>query len=196
VSPRERICATTGAAAGADSVDGDTYLAVNFHYHASHLWRYVISVVSQDRVKETASLVTLALRNLGCMIALMIFGCAVYLTATEYISATKSKGEILLFQRDRVPWIPSKGDEEANTDNRIGADILRHEKSVLHSPASLQKQTAVFQWSDVSYDFKVKKKMRRLLHQVDGWIKPRRLTALMVCKHSFRTEGILVNDHF
>jgi hypothetical protein len=130
------------------------------------------------------------------MIALMIFGCAVYLTATEYISAKKSKGEILLFRRDRVPFIPSKADEEANTDNRVGADILRHEKPVLHSPASLQKQTAVFQWSDVNYDIKVKKKTRRLLHQVDGWIKPGRLTALMVCKYSFRKGGIGVNDHF
>ncbi|KIW62366.1 hypothetical protein PV04_10546 [Phialophora macrospora] len=154
--PRERICATTGAAAGADFVDGDTYLAVNFRYHASHLWR-----------------------NLGIMIALMTFGCAVYLAATEYISAKKSKGEILLFQRDRVPYVSSKGDEEANTDNRISADIMGQERPVLHSAPSLQRQTAVFQWSDVNYDIKIKKKTRRLLHQVDGWVKPGRLTALM-----------------
>ena len=30
VSPDEKICSVTGAAAGADFVDGDTYLAVNF----------------------------------------------------------------------------------------------------------------------------------------------------------------------
>ena len=39
VSADERICATTGAAAGADFIDGDTYLAVNFNYYAEHLWR-------------------------------------------------------------------------------------------------------------------------------------------------------------
>ena len=39
MSPHEKICATTGAAAGADYVDGDTYLAVNFNYVADHLWR-------------------------------------------------------------------------------------------------------------------------------------------------------------
>lgn len=39
VSSGERICATTGAAAGADFVDGDVYLDVNFGYHHSHLWR-------------------------------------------------------------------------------------------------------------------------------------------------------------
>lgn len=42
VSPDEKICATTEAAAGADFVDGDTYLAVNFNYDADHLWRYVL----------------------------------------------------------------------------------------------------------------------------------------------------------
>jgi ATP-binding cassette subfamily G (WHITE) protein 2 (PDR) len=39
VSPDEKICSVTGAAAGADYVDGDTYLAVNFEYYHSHLWR-------------------------------------------------------------------------------------------------------------------------------------------------------------
>ena len=39
INPEERICATTGAAAGADFVDGDAYLALNFRYDSSHLWR-------------------------------------------------------------------------------------------------------------------------------------------------------------
>jgi ATP-binding cassette, subfamily G (WHITE), member 2, PDR len=41
ISPDERICSTTGAAAGADFVDGDTYINVNFEYYYSHLWRYI-----------------------------------------------------------------------------------------------------------------------------------------------------------
>ncbi|KAH8748816.1 Pyoverdine/dityrosine biosynthesis protein-domain-containing protein [Hyaloscypha sp. PMI_1271] len=160
VSPEARICATTGAAAGAYFVDGDMYLAVNFHYTASHLWR-----------------------NLGIMIALMIFGCSVYLVATEYISAKKSKGEVLLFRRGRVPYLQPKMDEEANADDRINAEMLAQEKPVLDTPAGLQKQTAVFQWNDhvtdVNYDIKVNKKPQRLLDRVDGWVKPGTLTALM-----------------
>ncbi|KEF51094.1 ATPase [Exophiala aquamarina CBS 119918] len=155
-SLEERICAATGAATGENFLDGNTYLAVNFHYHADHLWR-----------------------NLGIMIALMAFGCAVYLTATEYISAKKSKGEVLLFQRGRVPYIESKSDEEANAEKRINTDILRQETPALQCPSGLQRQTAVFQWRGVDYDIKVKKNTRRLLHEVDGWIKPGRLTALM-----------------
>jgi len=39
VTPEQQICATTGAAAGANFVDGDTYLSVNYNYEVSHLWR-------------------------------------------------------------------------------------------------------------------------------------------------------------
>jgi ATP-binding cassette, subfamily G (WHITE), member 2, PDR len=124
------------------------------------------------------------------MIALMIFGCAVYLIATEYISAKKSKGEVLLFPRGSVPNMQSKTDEEAHADHRINTNVLLQEKSVIYDNVSLQKQTAVFQWSDVNYDIKVKKESRRLLNQVDGWIKPGTLTALMVrhSSHQPKTE--------
>ncbi|KAM0233020.1 hypothetical protein ACHAPO_007486 [Fusarium lateritium] len=156
VSSNERICATTGAAAGADFVDGDVYLAVNFGYFHSHLWR-----------------------NFGIMIALMLFGCAVYLVATEYISAKKSKGEVLIFRRAHMPYLQSKMDEEAASFGKSTSDILPNDKSALDPPVGLEKQTSVFQWSDVTYDIKLKKETRRLLHEVDGWVQPGTLTALM-----------------
>lgn len=115
------------------------------------------------------------------MIALMIFGCCVYLTATEYISAKKSKGEVLLFRRGRVPNLQPKLDEEANADDRINTTTFAHEKSVPEVPPSLQKQTKIFHWDSVSYDIKVESGTRRLLDDVDGWIVPGTLTALMVC---------------
>ncbi|WXC60578.1 hypothetical protein SNK03_006457 [Fusarium graminearum] len=155
VSSGERICATTGAAAGADFVDGDVYLDVNFGYHHSHLWR-----------------------NFGIMIALMLFGCAVYLVATEYISAKRPKGEVLVFRRSHMPYLQSRMDEEAASSGN-GFDILPNHKTALDPPVGLEKQTAIFQWSDVTYDIKVKKETRRLLHQVDGWVQPGTLTALM-----------------
>ena len=80
-----------------------------------------------------------------------------------------------------MPYIESKADEEATADSRINTDILRQESPALQCPSGLEKQTAVFQWSDVNYDIKVKKTTRKILCDVDGWIKPGRLTALMVC---------------
>ncbi|PSN69556.1 ABC transporter-like protein [Corynespora cassiicola Philippines] len=155
-SPEEKICATTGAAAGADFIDGDTYLAVNFNYEASHLWR-----------------------NLAIMIALMVFGCFGYLVASEYISAKKSKGEVLLFRRNRVPRLQAKLDEEANSDDRLNTYVLSQEKALSKARAGIQNQTAIFHWNSVCYQIKIKKEERKILQDVDGWVKPGTLTALM-----------------
>ncbi|EPE32483.1 P-loop containing nucleoside triphosphate hydrolase [Glarea lozoyensis ATCC 20868] len=156
ISSGQKICATTGAASGADFVDGDVYLATNFQYSSEHLWR-----------------------NLGIMIALMIFGCVVYLIATEYISAKKSKGEVLLFRRGHVPDLERKFDEEALADGRLNTVTLALEKAVADAPVNIQKQTAIFHWDSVSYDINTENGPRRLLNDVDGWIVPGRLTALM-----------------
>ncbi|KAL8651741.1 MAG: hypothetical protein Q9226_004578 [Calogaya cf. arnoldii] len=113
------------------------------------------------------------------MIVLMIFGCFVYLVATEYISAKKSKGEVLFFRRGRVPDLRPKLDQEANGDRRVNQKTLAGEKIVLDAPASIQKQTKVLHWESVNYDIKNKGGPRRLLDDVDGWVIPGTLTALM-----------------
>lgn len=76
-------------------------------------------------------------RNLGIMVALMILGCFIYLTATEYISAKKSKGEILLFRRDKLPDLQPKLDEEANFPDRINTETPSREETVPETPASI-----------------------------------------------------------
>jgi hypothetical protein len=114
------------------------------------------------------------------MIALMIFGCFVYLVATEYVSGRKSKGEVLLFQRGRVPNLQQKLDEESNADHRVNTETFARQKIVLDTPACIQKQTAIFHWDSVSYDIEIKGKPQRLLDEVDGWVIPGTLTALMV----------------
>ena len=135
-------------------------------------------------VQERTTVLTATTRNLGIMIALMTFGFFVHLLATEYISAKKSKGEVLLFRRGRVPDLQPKLDEEANADDRVSTEMLAREKTVPDAPASIQKQTAVFHWESVCYDIKIKGKPRRILDEVDGWVMPGTLTALMVCSLS------------
>ena len=135
------------------------------------------------KVRELGEL-TDAPRNLGIMIVLMLFGCFVYLLATEYISAKKSKGEILLFRRGRVPDLQPKHDEEANGDDRVNTEMIAQEKMMPDTPAAIQKQIAVLHWGSVNYDIKIKGKPRRLLDDVNGWVVPGTLTALMVYSHS------------
>jgi ATP-binding cassette subfamily G (WHITE) protein 2 (PDR) len=156
VGADQKICTVTGAAAGANFVDGDTYLRVNFQYEHSHLWR-----------------------NYGILIALMIFGLAVHLISTEYISAKRSKGEVLLFPRGKVANLGSKEDIEAPADGRVNTEMMKAERTTTEVPPSIQKQTAIFHWSDVIYDIKIKGEPRRLLDHVDGFVKPGTLTALM-----------------
>lgn len=107
--------------------------------------------------------------------------CAVYLTATEYITAKKSKGEVLLFRRGHKPAVLSQSrngsDEEVGAGNGVGAQKTSTNVDV---STILKKQTAIFHWEDVCYDIKIKGEPRRILDHVDGWVKPGTLTALMV----------------
>ena len=76
----------------------------------------------------------------------------------------------------------SKDDEEHNLPDRPTAEIAEKEVRTSEDiPPTIQKQTAIFHWDGVNYDIKIKGEPRRLLNEVDGWVKPGTLTALMVC---------------
>ena len=149
VGPLSRICSTVGAAAGGSSVDGNAYLALSFQYYRSHLWR-----------------------NLGIIYAFVVFFLCTYLTATEFISAKKSKGEVLLFRRGqtRETFPGTRSDIETaairETDVSEKDATLGREVS-----AVIQRQEEIFHWKDVCFDIKVKGGERRLLDHVDGWVK-------------------------
>ncbi|KAJ7741755.1 ABC-2 type transporter-domain-containing protein [Mycena maculata] len=154
ISADNRICSTTGAKAGLDYVLGSDYVEVSFSYVRSHLWR-----------------------NLGIIIGFMTVFCATYLIATEYISAAKSKGEVLVFARGHLPVSRRAHDEESSTLNEkpIGDTPTKRPEDVKIPP-----QQKIFLWKDVCYDIKLKDGSdRRLLDHVDGWVRPGTLTALM-----------------
>jgi len=113
--------------------------------------------------------------------------CATYITATEYITAKKSKGEVLLFRRGQAPAALTKnmaGDEET-----ANIELATIDRATTHASAIIKKQTAIFHWEDVCYDIKIKGEPRRILDHVDGWVKPGTLTALMVCLSFSYTAG-------
>lgn len=146
-----QVCAVVGAVPGVRDVDGTEYLGQSFQYFQSHKWR-----------------------NLGIMFAFMAFFLFTYLTATEYISEAKSKGEVLLFRRGHTP--PSSDDVETSSPVTAGEKVDQSNQDV----ANIQRQTAIFHWKDVCYDIKIKNEPRRILDNVDGWVKPGTCTALMV----------------
>ena len=165
ISPDQRVCGTVGSQAGSAFVNGDAYINTSFEYYHSHLWR-----------------------NLGIIFAMTVGFCAIYLSATEFISAGRSKGEVLLFRRGMVPVAAKAADVEEKADDRPTAEGVVAEKTITGGevPPSIQKQTAIFHWQAVNYDIKIKSEPRRLLDDVDGWVKPGTLTAVSVISNVLR----------
>ena len=158
LAPDQHVCNSVGSRPGLGYVEGDDYINTSFSYYKSHEWR-----------------------NLGVLFAMMIGLCAAYLIATEYIAAARSKGEVLLFRRGQLPHIIKENDEEEKQDERPTAEGVIAGKTLSGGdiPPSIQKQTAIFHWLGVNYDIKIKGEGRRILDDVDGWVKPGTLTALM-----------------
>lgn len=148
------ICGTTGAKPGMDHVEGTDFLAANYKYYKSHMWR-----------------------NFGIILAFFFFFLGTYILATEYIKAKPSKGEILVFPKGKVPAYlkNKKNDPESGAIN----EKQKIENNGADQVGAIVKQTSIFHWEDVCYDVKIKSDTRRILNHVDGWVKPGTLTALM-----------------
>ncbi|GAB7349560.1 hypothetical protein MBLNU459_g0255t1 [Dothideomycetes sp. NU459] len=153
VGSANRVCSTVGSVPGQSFVNGDNYIKSSYGYTASHKWR-----------------------NVGIIFAFMIILMGIYLIATELITEKKSKGEVLFFRRGHKAL--KKTNLEDHPEGGRGREISV-EKTQSDDIAIIERQTAIFQWKDVSYDIKIGKEHRRILDHVDGWVKPGTLTALM-----------------
>jgi len=150
-------CDVIGAVAGQSLVNGDAYIHSAYRYYHSHKWR-----------------------NVGILLVMVIFNHVVYLLGTEYVTAKKSKGEVLVFRRGFIPKSATHGsDIETCLPGPASAVLEKHAGYESSQVCSFKGSTGVFHWSNVCYDIKIKGKTRRILDSVDGWIKPGTLTALM-----------------
>lgn len=114
------------------------------------------------------------------MIGFMIFFMITYLISAELVQAKKSKGEVLVFQRGHIPAALAKNTPD-DMEAAAGRPAAVEKRAAEEQDVSqiIQKQTAIFHWEDVCYDIKIKGNPRRILDNVDGWVKPGTLTALM-----------------
>jgi ATP-binding cassette subfamily G (WHITE) protein 2 (PDR) len=151
-----KICTTVGSKPGSLVVNGDDYINESFAYYHSHKWR-----------------------NFGILVLFMLGLMVLYLWAAETVQEKKSKGEVLVWPRSKIPAIMkgAAGDLESSNTKQTPVGALSKETTILDN---IQKQEATFSWKDVCYEVKVKDETKRILDHVDGWVKPGTLTALMV----------------
>lgn len=149
------ICSVVGAVAGQQTVSGDAFIAANYNYYYSHVWR-----------------------NFGILLGFLFFFMFIYFAAVELNSSTSSSAEVLVFQRGRVPAYMQEGGKDSQ-------DAERGEKAAASGDAAdgdvnaVEPQKDIFTWRDVTYDIQIKSEERRLLDHVSGFVKPGTLTALM-----------------
>ncbi|KAK4702442.1 hypothetical protein P7C70_g3780, partial [Phenoliferia sp. Uapishka_3] len=143
----ERSCSTVGSVAGSSVVNGDRYINESFQYYHAHKWR-----------------------NFGILVGFWIFFTCIYLAATEFISAQRSKGEVLVFRQGHRPaHLKNSDDDEENGATEVQ---VREDNADPNEKVNIHRQTATFHWEDLCYDIKIKGVGRRILSNVDGWVKP------------------------
>jgi ATP-binding cassette, subfamily G (WHITE), member 2, PDR len=147
VPATSRVCATAGAVFGSNVVQGKAYLSTSFDYYSAHKWRNL--GMSSIFMRRCLIITILA----GILWGFFVFFSAAYLIATEYISASKSKGEVLVFRKGHVPRTEKVSEDiEASSTRTRSVD-----KPVkVDSLAAIQRQISTFHWENVVYDIKVR----------------------------------------
>lgn len=162
MTPNTFICSTPGSVLGQTFVSGDAWVQSAYNYRYSHIWR-----------------------NLGIIIAFLVFFLFAYLLITEFNSATSSSAEFLIFRRRHVPTYMLEAARGKGKSDETGAAVVSgeiqpdQEKGQDDAVNVIPPQKHIFTWRDVVYDIPVKEGQRRLLDHVSGWVKPGTLTALM-----------------
>ncbi|KAK4086445.1 hypothetical protein Purlil1_9291 [Purpureocillium lilacinum] len=148
-----------GAVPGQNFVDGDAYLASLSYSHA-HLWR-----------------------NFGIVWAWWALFVAITVYSTSKWRSSSENGPSLLIPRENAHIIDAhrQNDEEGQASGKeVKSSSPSGENSGDESaPPNLMRNTSVFTWKNLSYTVKTPSGDRLLLDNVQGWVKPGNLTALM-----------------
>ncbi|KAJ5952948.1 uncharacterized protein N7479_011361, partial [Penicillium vulpinum] len=156
VDPLGRSCSTVGAVPGSSNVNGDDFLEQSYRFSWDKRWR-----------------------DFGILLAFTVFFTILYLVGSELVTAERSKGEVLVFRRSQMHNNRLKRQQTDEEQTKPGKPSSEKSETSGEQLSQVEKQTAVFHWQNVCYDITANGEQKRLLDNVDGWIKPGSLTALM-----------------
>lgn len=131
-------------------------------------------------------------RNFGVLLAMLVVFCACHLVAAQFIPSQSSRGEVLVFKRNKFSEKKSRQDEEKAADHgyhpkthSLGRpDSVDQKIDRTSAKIAISPEIALLSWTDVNYHIND----RAILQNAYGWLQPGTLTVLMV-----RAHGNLVN---
>lgn len=164
--PGNQVCAIQGSTPNQLVVQGSNYIQTAFTYTRSHLWR-----------------------NFGIVIAWFILFVCLTMVGMELQKPNKGGSTVTIFKKGEAPEAVQEavknkelpGDVETGSDG-TGTTNGFQEKDTDGSSDEVQgiaRSTSIFTWQGVNYTIPYKDGHRKLLQDVQGYVKPGRLTALM-----------------
>lgn len=124
--------------------------------------------------------------QLGILLGFWIFFLLVQYIGTEYQVDLGAKPAVMVFKRGKGPADvkkqinASKGDEETVNETAGTTVADEHDEQGQKEAADkLASSSDVFIWQKVCYEVPTKNGMTRLLDNIDGFVVPGKLTALM-----------------
>lgn len=153
VNIANQVCPVIGAKPGYPFVLGDDYIGLSLDYHYSHVWR-----------------------NLGISIVFFVAFTFLYATATEIRKLGSSSAGYMIF-RKTSPWVKAKSISDAESGFTGSTEDTK--KVDYDGVADIPQSKDVFCWKHINFDININGGRRRLLHDVQGFVEPGTLTALM-----------------
>ena len=158
-------CLLRGSQPGSTTVSGADYIQAAFTYKRDHLWR-----------------------NFGIIVGFWIFFVMLTMVGMELQKPNAGGGAVTIFKRGQAPksvsWAMDKGsipeDEESQLDasegEKSGKDSMNSNSETVKGVA---KNDSIFTFTNVNYTIPYEKGERKLLNDVQGFVRPGKLTALM-----------------
>ena len=166
VSPQYQSCAIQGSQPGSTTVSGADYIMTAYSYTRSHLWR-----------------------NLGIIIGFWLFFVVLTAIGMEFQKPNAGGGAVTVFKRGQAPKSVAKAieaghaphDEEKGDANTTSVPVEQEngQSSNDETTKGVAANETVFTFQNVNYNIPYEGGERQLLKNVNGYVRPGRLTALM-----------------
>ncbi|KAL8897172.1 MAG: hypothetical protein Q9207_007345 [Kuettlingeria erythrocarpa] len=165
-SPQYQSCTLQGSRPGSTTVSGADYIRTAYTYERAHLWR-----------------------NFGIITAFWIFFVILTMIGMELQKPNAGGGAVTIFKRGQAPKSITQAIDQGNVvkdeekATTAGDEKLSPEDSddseAAQDVKGIAKNESVFTYQNVNYTIPYEKGERKLLSDVQGYVRPGKLTALM-----------------